>query len=217
MRNLVPFVLLGTISIVSGCAVSITGTPGSGIAATQDRTGETFHAISVSGTSSVNVTVGGETSVVVSGDDNLLAMITTKVVNGELQVSTNGSYSTNIGLAVDVSVPSLDSVTVSGVGDLTATNIQSPTMKVDVSGVGDAELSGVVDVLEVNVSGTGDADLQNLIAKNVTVEASGVGDANVHASASVDATASGVGDVEVFGSPAEVKQSASGIGDVVVK
>jgi hypothetical protein len=205
---------LTTVMLFSGCMLNFTGVKGSGVSATQNRTVDDFHAISVSGTADVKVAVGGEKSVVVTVDDNLIEMVKTEVNNGELKVYTDGNYSTSIGLDIVVTVPMLDRVTVSGVGDLTASDVSGSNLKVKVSGVGEAKITGEVDELDVSVSGTGDAELKDLIAKKVKVSVSGVGGAEVFASESVDASASGTGDVKIFGNPSEVTKSASGIADI---
>ncbi len=201
----------------AGCDISFTGTPGSGVAATEDRTGEDFHAVSVGGTGDVDIVVGGEKSVTVTFDDNLLEMVRTEVVNGELRITTSGSYSSKVGLDIQVTVPTLDAVSVSGVGDLTVANVSGPLMNVSISGVGKATMSGEVDELDVSVSGTGDAHLKDLKAKKVKVRSSGVGGAIVHATESVDASASGTSDIKVHGNPEEVKQNSSGVGSVKIE
>ena len=216
MQTMMYGAVVAILILSSGCDISISGTPGSGVAATEDRTGDDFHAVSVGGTGDVNITVGEEKSVVVTFDDNLIDMVETEVVNGELKITTTGSYRTSLGLDIQVTVPNLDAVTVSGVGDLTATNVSGPSMKVNISGVGEATINGEVEELDVTVSGTGDANLKDLIAKKVKVSASGTGDAVVYASESVDANASGTADIMVHGKPADIKQSSSGVSDIVI-
>jgi len=217
MKSLILVAFATALVFSSGCNLLLTGTPGSGVSATQNRTVDDFHAISVGGVGDVNVSVGGEKSVTVTLDDNLIDMIRTEVVNGELKVRTEGNYRTSIGLKIEVTVPTLDSVSVSGVGDLTATGISGQSFSVSISGVGDALISGEVDKLDLNLSGVGNANLKELKAKSVKVNASGTGDATVYATESVDAKASGVSDITVFGNPKDVKKKGSGIGSVSIK
>jgi hypothetical protein len=214
MRTLMLGAVAAALVISSGCMLNFNSIPGSGISATENRTVGDFHAISVSGTADAVVTVGGEKSVTVTFDDNLLEIVRTEVSGGELRIWTEGNYNSKVGLDIQVTVPSLDKATVSGVGDLVVTGVSGPSLKVDVSGVGEAKISGEVDSLDVSVSGTGDAKLKDLVAKSVTVDASGVGGAEVYASESVDADASGTSDIKIYGNPENVKKDASGIGDV---
>jgi hypothetical protein len=215
MRTLTLVAISAALIFSSGCS-TLTGIPGSGVAATQTRTTSDFHAIVASGTADVNVSVGGMTSVIVNGDDNLLEMIRTEVVDGKLKIWTEGNYSSNLGLSVDVTVPAIDEITVSGTADVVATGIEGDLFRVSISGTGDAKVTGEVNELDVTVSGTGDAMLKSLRAKSVKVRSSGTGDATVFASESVDARASGTSDIKVHGKPAQIKQKTSGVGDIVI-
>ncbi|QEG21467.1 head GIN domain-containing protein [Mariniblastus fucicola] len=217
MKTLTFVVATAALIFSTGCDVDFSGTPGSGVVATQDRSVDEFHAISVSGIGDVEVQVGGEQSVSVSIDDNLLEMVKTDVENGVLKIYTSGSIRTSKGLDVKVSVASLDSVTASGIGNVKAVDVSGPSMKVDISGVGSVTIDGEVDQLDVSVSGTGSANLKDLIAKDVKAEASGTGKVTVHASQSVDANASGVAGITVYGNPEDVKKESSGVGNVEIK
>ena len=65
----------------------------------------------------MTVRVGGKQSVVVHGDDNLLSRITTRVRAGSLVIgNTSGSFTTKAPMSVDVTVPSLDALALSGSG-----------------------------------------------------------------------------------------------------
>ena len=216
MKVLTTFVFATALLVAQGCDVSFSGIPGSGVAKTEQRTVDDFHAISASGTAAVNVVVGQEKSVTVTFDDNLLELLRTEVVNGELRIYTDGSYNTKAGLDIQVTVPELDSVTISGVSTLTAANVSGPSFKVNVSGVAKATVSGEVEDLAVSTSGTSKANLKDLIAKNTTVQASGTSNAIVFASQSVDAKSSGTADINVHGAPEDIKQSSSGVSNIVI-
>jgi len=198
----------------SGCL--FVGTPGSGVSATETRTVSEFHAVAVSGSSDVNISIGDETSVTVTCDDNLLESIRTEVVSGKLKIWGEGSYSTRIGVTVDVIVPSLDEISVSGSADVVANGIKEDSFKVSISGSGDAKINGEVDSLDLSISGSGNAELRSLKAKSVQVQTSGSGDATVFASESVDAKSSGSSDIKVHGKPADINQKTSGSGDIVI-
>ena len=215
MRSIACFAL-STIVLCSGCMLNFTGVKGSGISATENRQVEDFSAISVSGVADVNVSVGGEKSVIVTIDDNLQELVKTEVANGRLSVYTKGNYSTQLGMDIQITVPTLEEVDVSGVGDLEVTGVAGPKMDVSLSGVGEVKMSGSVDELDVSVSGVGGAKLTELVAKNAKVSVSGVGGAQIHASESVNASASGVGGVKVYGNPTDVSKSVSGIGGIEI-
>lgn len=216
MRFLLIATAVATLAITSGCSAVFQSTPGSGIAKTEVRTVEAFHAISVGGTSDVTVTVGGEQSVSVTFDDNLLEIVRTEVSNGMLRISTNGNYSTSIGMKVEISVPTLDEAKVSGVSQLNIEGVNGSAFELDISGVSSAEIVGTVDQLDVSVSGTAKAKLNKLISKSVTVDTSGTSSAKVFATDSVNADASGTSNITISGNPTSVKQDTSGVADIEV-
>ena len=207
--NCIPFVLmLGTLA---GCNVGIKG---SGVSKTESRDVVDFKSVSSEAVGDVNVTIGESQSVEVTIDDNLLPLLVTEVVDGELKIRTTGSFSTSIGLKVNITTPSLDSIRSSGVGSVKIEGLDSEQLAIGISGVGDVSAKGKVQNLNVTVSGVGSADLDELLADNVSVTVSGVGGADVFASKSVNASTSGVGSINVSGNPAEKKESKTGIGSI---
>ncbi|MCU0718696.1 MAG: DUF2807 domain-containing protein [Pirellula sp.] len=173
-----------------------------------------FKSVSSEAVGDVNVTIGDSQSVEVTMDDNLLPLLVTEVVDGELKIRTTGSFNTSIGLKVKITTPSLDSIRSSGVGNVKIDGLDSEQFAIGISGVGSVSANGKVQNLNVTVSGVGSADLDELVAENVSVTVSGVGGAEVYASKSVNASTSGVGNIKVLGNPAEKKESKSGIGSI---
>ncbi|MFN7289273.1 MAG: head GIN domain-containing protein [Pirellula sp.] len=205
----IPFALM--LATLVGCNVGIKG---SGVSKTESRNVADFKSVSSEAVGDVNVTIGDSQSVEVTIDDNLLPLLVTEVVDGVLKVKTTGSFSTSIGLKVNVTTPSLDSIHSSGVGNIKIEGLDSEQLAVELSGVGGVTAKGKVQNLDVTVSGVGSANLRELLAENVSVTVSGVGGAEVYASKSVNASTSGVGSIKVFGNPAEKKENKSGIGSI---
>ncbi len=204
-----PFALM--LAALIGCNVGIKG---SGISKTEARVVADFKSVSSEAVGDVNVTIGDSQSVEVTMDDNLLPLLVTEVVDGELKIRTTGSFNTSIGLKVKITTPSLDSIRSSGVGNVKIDGLDSEQFAIGISGVGSVSANGKVQNLNVTVSGVGSADLDELVAENVSVTVSGVGGAEVYASKSVNASTSGVGNIKVLGNPAEKKESKSGIGSI---
>ena len=202
---------LPAICLFIGCSAAI---PGSGVPKTEVRTIGEFNAISHGVVGTVNVTVGQPQSVSVTLDDNLVQFVKTDVVDGELRLSMSQNFQSDVGLKVEISVPSIQALNASGVGNLEATGIEAQDLSVKVSGVGSVRASGTVENLEVELSGVGAAKLADLKARAVKVKVSGVGSATVFASESVDASTSGVGSVSVLGQPKDRQTSETGVGRV---
>jgi hypothetical protein len=195
-----------------GCNVGIKG---SGISKKESRDVGEFKSVSNDAVGDVQVTIGPSKSVDVTIDDNLLELVVTEVVDGELKIRTTGSFNTSIGLKVNITTPTLDSVNSSGVGKVDIDGLDSEQLAIGLSGVGSVSAKGRVQNLDVTVSGVGSAQLRELTAESVSVAVSGVGGAEVYASKWVNASTTGVGSIKVFGNPAEKKESKRGIGSIV--
>jgi hypothetical protein len=198
----------------SGSSSPSDSSRGSGIAATQIRNVPAFASVDLAGANIVVVHVGGEQKVVVHADDNLLERVTTGVHDGRLVIGSTGSFSARSRMRVDITAPSLDSVTLSGSGVVTVDGLHATTFTVDVPGNGVLHVSGTADRLDATLGGSGDVELQNLIAHDATAVVAGSGRLQVHASGSLDATVSGVGAIFYGGNPSKVAQSITGTGSI---
>jgi hypothetical protein len=199
--------------LCSGCYIEV-GLPGSGVASTEKRTVDEFTGIDLSGSGKVNVVCGQAQSVTVTVDDNLQEIITTEVVDGVLEIGSSQSYSSKVGLTVDISVPTLNRLEASGACNATIENCETEKLLLDVSGAGKLAVSGTVANVELDLSGAGSVDLSNLSAKKAKIDMSGAAKATVNASDELDVAISGVGKVSYLGDPV-VKQQLSGLGKVV--
>ncbi len=120
------------------------------------------------------------------------------------------------GIDAKITLPSLVGLDVSGVVEGTVTKIDTERFDLDISGVGDMELSGECGELDADVSGVGDLEADGLECRAVSVEVSGVGDASVYATEEIDARVSGMGSIDVYGSPEKVRKTDSMFADITV-
>jgi hypothetical protein len=185
---------------------------GSGTAVTEPRDVPAFDVVDLTGASNVTVRVGGTQSVVVSGDENLLDRVTTEVAGGTLAVGTKGSFRAATPLTVDVTVPSLDAVALTGSGELIVTGVDAGTFTAELGGSGTLFAAGTADRLDARLSGTGNLRLEDLVARDATAVLSGSGNLGVHATESLDASLPGVGEIVYAGNPAELRQEVTGTG-----
>lgn len=168
---------------------------GSGVAASQVRPLPAFDRIELAGSNNVVVHVGGRQSVVVHADDNLIDRVTTSVRSRELVVGNRpGSFTTRSPMSVEVTVPALTGVSLSGSGTVTG--------------------SGRATRLEIAIAGSGTAQLSGLVAQDVRAIVSGSGSIFLTATRSLDATVSGTGSILYAGNPARVARNVTGTGAV---
>jgi hypothetical protein len=197
--------------LLTACGVVVT--TGSGTAAAQTRRLTAFSSVDLAGSSNVTIHVGGRQSVVVHADDNLLRQVTTQVHARTLIIGTTGTFTTKAPMTVEISMPSLRALTLSGSGGISAGGVQAQRLSVALSGSGFVRASGTVTRLDVTLDGSGDAQLEQLAARDVHAVLSGSGRIVVHATNTLRASVPGSGTIAYSG-PAHVTTNITGSGAV---
>jgi hypothetical protein len=187
---------------------------GSGRSRAEDRRVGSFTAIRHEGVGDLEVTVGGSPKLTVRADDNLLSHIETRVERGVLVIKTKDNLQPRTDIRLTVSVPNLNRLELSGVGNITGKGLRGGGFDLKLNGVGDVRLQGSVGRIELELNGVGDARLYDLSGDRVRVRANGTGDAQVSARREVEIELNGVGDVRYRGNPSTVKVRKNGLGDV---
>lgn len=188
---------------------------GSGVGATQPRDVASFKRVELAGSNNVVIRVGEEQSVVVRADDNLLDRITTDVTAGTLVIGqAPGSYAAGSPTSVEIAVPSLDGLTLSGSGNIVVNDIKAQLLTAMLSGSGNLTGGGHVKRLVASVSGSGNILLERLIAEDAHAVVSGSGDIFLTATKSLDASVPGSGAILYSGDPAQVSKSVTGMGSI---
>jgi hypothetical protein len=177
-----------------------------------------FSAVHLNGTGAVRIAVGPERSIVVHADDNLVERVTTEVDAGVLYVSTGGNFTASSPMYVDVSVGSLDAVTLSGTGAISVQGVDADALRVELpaTGTGLVTVSGSAQRLTAQLGGTGDLKLEELHARNAeaTLTRTGTGRIEVHVTGTLRASLSGDGEILYSGSP-RVIESVTGTGEII--
>jgi hypothetical protein len=117
-------------------------------------------------------------------------------------------------MSVDVSVPSLTSLNLSGSGQIYVAGISAPQLTVTVSGSGQLTVTGTATKLDVLLSGAGQAQLSQLIARDVQAVVTGSGLIQVTATTSLDAAVPGTGAIIYGGNPPQVTTNITGTGAI---
>ena len=192
-------------------------TDGSGVPAAETRSTPAFSAVHLSGTNEVRITVGPRRSVVVHADDNLVDQVSTTVEAGVLNVSEQGSFTASSPMYVDVSVPALDAVTLTGTGAVSVQGIDTDLLRVELpeTGTGAVTATGSVRRLNARLGGTGDLQLSQLRADEADVTLSGTGRIETQVTGTLRATLSGDGAILYSGNPASVVENVTGTGAIL--
>jgi hypothetical protein len=190
-------------------------TDGSGVPATQTRDVAAFDGVELAGSNNVVIRVGERQSVVVKADDNLLDRVTTEVRAGTLVIgNTPGSFTTKSPMSVEIGVPSLDALTLSGSGNVVADGIDGDSFRVSLPGSGTLTAGGRTTRLDVAVSGSGAVHLVELVAHDARADVSGSGTIFLTATGTLDASVSGSGAILYVGSPQHVTKNVTGSGAI---
>jgi Putative auto-transporter adhesin, head GIN domain len=219
--------------------IGLTGVQGSGKLQTEARSVGSFQAIEVHASMNVVLRQGPREAVELRADDNLLALVETRVISRsgvptlEIRMRDHTSYSSRNPITLTVDVVTLSSLSVRGSGNVSGDGLKAPALKLAVagsgniklqklsldeaslkiSGSGNAELAGKTGRLGLSISGSGDINTRELEADEVSVNIAGSGDAKVNARKTLNVSIAGSGDVEYSGEPS-LKTSIAGSGHV---
>ena len=233
-KNLKVFGLL-TIGLLFMTACGVRTIQGSGDVITESRDASGFDGISHTGIGRVIITQGGEESLTIEADDNLMEYITSEVRDGTLELGFKEDVrfdsSSSIIFRVNVKdLKVLDSVgtgsleieklnteqleiSTTGTGSITIDELTVTDLVVAADGTGSIELAGTAETQEIELVGTGNYEAPDLESHTATVHNTGTGSVVIWVLDSLDVVINGVGEVSYFGSP-NVTQNITGNGSL---
>lgn len=222
--------------LMAGCGVGLV--VGSGNRVTEEREISGVEGVALSFVGDLHITQGDEEKLVITGDDNVLPLITTTVKDGVLTIGSKSTFGIPVinDLHYDLTVRNLNnlqlsgagnaemdklatgdlSVGVSGAGNLSIQDLQADAVITNLSGVGNLELGGKAKRQSISLSGAGSYSGGDLETGSTDVSLSGLGGATVWATENLNASISGAGNVEYYGNP-DVTTKISGLGNVTPK
>ena len=198
-----------------------------------------FSSISLSISGDLYLSQGNETKVVIEAERNILDIIQTEVIGGNLKIrfpkgkwnirsnkqiniyvttpNVEGLYlsgSGNIRAETQIKTDDLD-FSISGSGNIAIDDLVASDLEGHISGSGDIDLSGsgTVETMEISISGSGDLSAENLKVNSVEVRISGSATCKVYAVSEIEASISGSGSVYYKGNP-RINARASGSGKI---
>jgi hypothetical protein len=157
----------------------------------------------------------GTESLSIDAAADVLPLLTSEVSGGVLRlgVAPGSSIKTKEPVVYHLTVATLDSIAVAGAGKVTAANLQTDRLAVDIGGAGRVTLGGTAGSQVVTISGTGSYDGENLQSDTAEVTVDGAAKAVVRVSTRLNATVDGVGSIQYIGNP-EVTKKIDGVGSV---
>lgn len=222
--------VLGVTLVWAGAAVAQTGlqsVPG------KTYTPGAFDSLYFTGTATVRFLQGDRDEVFVEGDQSVQEGVEIELEGKRLVVRSSGSWKFWRGpqqrTRMVVVARDLRSLKVSGAANFLAPEaVHISQLQIDisgaavarfdkltterlvfaVSGAGDGYFTGQAQTVTVSISGKGDFYGADLEAQQAKVNISGLGKARLWVHKTLDASISGIGTVEYFGTPVVHKQSA---------
>jgi hypothetical protein len=196
-----------------------------------------FTAIGLSAPVKLELVQGDTESLVLEGDEALIADIETVVEDKTLKIRHKSKFNFTWGSGKvhgRVVARNIEALKIAGAGDITAAALKSSALKlaisgsgdikigavtatnldVAVSGSGDVTLGGTADELSGHIAGSGDLRLALLQAKDAKISIAGSGDATLWATQSLAVSVAGSGDVRYYGDPSIKKTSIVGSGSL---
>ena len=156
-----------------------------------------FTAIDLENVSNVYIETGKARKVVFTAYENIIPYMEAVVIGDELLLRFNRDISVNSDeeIRVDITIPAIEKITLSGVGNFYLNGPQQSNLDSELNGVGNIEAFGL-KVLQgsVDINGTGNVEI----------------DAKEYLSVDID----GLGNVYYRGDP-ELSIDINGLGDVV--
>lgn len=195
-------------------ATSGSGIKGSGKMARDVRTVKPFSRVRITGGFDVFYQGGKEYRVELNGDDNIIPWISSDVSGEELLITAKKSFSTQSGIKVTITSPSLQALTIDGSAEVTLKDLRTPSFVLTTTGSGDITASGQVGDLTLKVSGAGNIDARQLLSERAVARVLGSGDIRVHARQSLQAEITGAGDITYYGRPRTVDRRVLGAGEI---
>jgi len=188
---------------------------GNGIFASEVRELNKFDEINIAlGYNNITVNCGNEPSIHISGDENILPLITTEIRKGTLTISSDSTFDTKSDSEIIININTLNDFTFDGVGETIINHVNGKKLNCNINGVGSCELNGIIKSFNVIVNGVGSVNAQKLIADEVVANLNGLGSVKLYAKNSLDASVNGIGGLTYFGNPEVLKLNDSGLGGI---
>jgi hypothetical protein len=208
---------------------------GHGDVVSHTRTVGTFNEIDAGGEFEIYLTQGPVKDIVLEGQENILADLSTTTRNNRLEIKYHhNNVKIDEPVRIYITTPNLSEISVSGAnkvqgltdwqvddlhvsssgsGEISLTLLDADFVESDISGSGEINLKGDAHQHDLDISGSGELNAFELNTAKTSVHISGSGKSDVRVTDELEANISGSGRVRYKGNPS-VSTSISGSGKV---
>jgi hypothetical protein len=164
--------------------------------------------------SSVDIHVRNNRLIIDQNNDSILKHSQFKIYTNSRSISkVKISGAGNFYMEKEVNAGNME-IHISGAGDVKTDSLYCESLKLTISGTGDAEIKGATNHAEFHVSGAGDIKAFDYPVNNLDCSISGAGDIKAFVYESLNASISGDGDLKYKGNPEKVTNRVSGSGSI---
>ena len=213
---------------------------GNGQLKKESRNVSAFTSLACEGSMDVQISYGPSENIIIEADENLLPYIETTVAGNKLTIRNKKNVNLRSAkkMTVYISMKEINSLQLSGSGDIKGAGPFTGEGKTDVSlsgsgnltlefskfkdlglsvsGSGNVTLKGsATNSIDAKVSGSGNIDCASVSSKDVNAKLSGSGNIKVYANNSIDAKISGSGNVYYKGDAQNINSKVVGSGKVL--
>ena len=210
---------------------------GNGNITTETRSTSDYDGVSLGGSFDVVLVKGKEGKITIKGEENLLKYIETEVKRGVLKIKVKKGINLRMTRKMVVTVPyqDLESVSLSGSGDLTSNGtiktdrfslaiagsgnmsvkVIANTVKSSIAGSGNINLTGNADELICSIAGSGDINAYELKKKTTSAKVAGSGNIKTSVSDKISAKVVGSGNIYYKGNPDKIDSKSAGSGSII--
>src|ERR1044071_7401872 len=171
---------------VVGCNTLGDAVQGSGKPLTRSRDVPPFTQLELSGALHAEVTAGAVQWVELTGDDNIVGLITSEVDAARLVLKPKKRAAPKLELRARIAAPSLTALSTSGSTRVKLAGISGDAFDLSTSGSSEVVASGSSRKLTIRIAGAGSVDAAALKAEDVTINVSGSGELVVAATGVLD-------------------------------
>jgi hypothetical protein len=143
--------------LVSGChhRMREPDIKGSGKRAVVKREITAFTGIVTEGAFAIEVTCQKDVSLEIEGDENILSLVKAEVGNNVLHLTNSENYSVSEPVRIRITVPNLESLSVSGAGDIDIKGMNNEKFEIDADGAPKIRVAGATKVVDIKSNGAG--------------------------------------------------------------
>lgn len=175
-------------ALLAATAVSFSSFGGSAIAETVSITPDLkdFNRVELRIPADVDITVGEDFSITVSGDEEMIEEIEVIVRRGRLILKRKNeddrrffNWKSEGEMEAVITMPTIEGMEINGAGDTIIRGVDSHELELSINGSGNLEVSGKSNSLDVSINGSGDIDMEEVAGGDIQASINGSGDIDI--------------------------------------